>query len=71
MQELQEKINDEGYTSVYQNGENQFGTKKNVNVDTYISMSKNHTANMKILIELTPPEKRKDSKLEQFRKEFL
>ncbi len=70
LEELQAEINKTGFSITYQNGENQHGTKKSPCIDIYISMSKNHTANMKILIDLVPLEKRKDSKLEAFRKSF-
>lgn len=66
---LQEKIEQDGWTSEYQNGENQWGTKKSPEADTYISLSKNYAAVIKQLTELVPAEKRKESKLAALRKE--
>lgn len=63
LEELQELIDLNGYQTEYQNGENQFGTKKNPDVDTYNTMSKNYAAVIKILADLAPPVPKKDSRL--------
>ena len=67
--ELQESINEKGYTQKYKNGENQYGTKVSAEVEMHISMTRNHTTIIKQLAELCPPEARKDSKLAALRKE--
>lgn len=67
LDDLQEEINRSGYTCEYQNGANQSGTKKSPEMDMYISMSKNHAAVIKILADLAPPAKRKESKLAAMR----
>ena len=58
LEELQEIINEEGYTVEYQNGANQSGTKQSDAVKTHIAMTKNHAAIIKQLCDLVPPEKR-------------
>ena len=52
--DLQRIINEKGYTEEYQNGENQFGTKKSSEVDIYNTMVKNFNATMKQLIDMLP-----------------
>lgn len=54
LEDLQKDIIDKGYVSKYQNGENQWGTKKSPEVETYNSMIKNHMAVMKQLTDLLP-----------------
>lgn len=54
LRELQEIINDKGYTEEYQNGENQYGVKKSSEVDVYNTMIKNFNTTMKQLIDLLP-----------------
>ncbi len=69
LEDLQEAINENGCTSEYKNGENQFGTKKSPEIEIHIAMTKNHAVVIKQLADLVPPEKRKDSKLEALLKE--
>ena len=69
LEELQEIINEEGYTVEYQNGANQSGTKQSDAVKTHIAMTKNHAAIIKQLCELVPPEKKKESRLQALRDE--
>lgn len=52
--DLQEHINLNGVTDKYQNGENQWGTKKSPEVEIHIAMTKNHNATMKQLADLLP-----------------
>lgn len=52
--DLQNIINEKGYTEEYQNGENQFGTKKASEVDIYNTMIKNFNTTMKQLIDMLP-----------------
>lgn len=68
LDELQEQINSEGCVSEYQNGANQYGTKKSPEVEIYLNMSKNYANIIKQLTELVPPAKRKNSKLDELRK---
>lgn len=69
LDDLQETIEQKGWTSEYKNGENQFGTKKSPEADTYIALSKNYAAVIKQLTELVPAAKRKESRLAALRAE--
>lgn len=66
---LQKTIETKGCVSEYQNGENQWGTKKSPEVDVYIAMSKNYTTIIKQLSDLVPAAKRKNSRLAMMRNE--
>lgn len=59
LEDLQNHINEHGCTTEYQNGENQWGTKKSPEVDIHIAMTKNHTAVMKQLADLLPKQEPK------------
>lgn len=54
LDDLQEIINIEGAVSEYQNGENQWGTKKSPEVEIYNTMIKNHMSIIKQLSDLLP-----------------
>ena len=54
LDELQDSINRNGAVSEYQNGENQWGTKKSPEVEIYNTMIKNHSSIMKQLTDLRP-----------------
>lgn len=54
LQDLQDEINVSGCVATYQNGENQWGTKKSPEVEIYNSMIKNHMQVMKQLTDLLP-----------------
>lgn len=69
LEELQEIINEEGYTEEYQNGANQSGRKQSEEIKTHIAMTKNHAVIMKQLADLTPPVRKKESKLQSLRDE--
>ena len=69
LDELQLQIESNGWTSEYQNGANQFGTKKSPEAETYIALTKNYAAIIKQLVELVPAAKRKESKLQALRDE--
>jgi hypothetical protein len=56
LEDLQETITRDGVISEYQNGENQWGTKKSPEVDVHIAMTKNHIAVIKQLCDLLPTE---------------
>lgn len=52
LEDLQEKINQQGPVSEYQNGENQWGTKKSPEVEIYNTMIKNLSTVIKQLTDL-------------------
>lgn len=54
LQDLQQTMNAEGVISKYQNGENQWGTKKSPEVEIYNTMVKNHASIIKQLTDLLP-----------------
>ena len=60
LEDLQEDINQNGVISEYQNGENQWGTKKSPEVEVYNTMLKNYTSVIKQLTDLLPPEEGKE-----------
>ena len=68
LEDLQEKINTDGPVSEYQNGENQWGTKKSPEVEIYNTMIKNHSTIMKQLSDLLPKEapKQEDDGFDDF-----
>ena len=69
LDDLQAMIEKDGWTSEYQNGQNQWGTKKSPEAETYIALSKNYVAIITQLTELVPASKRKASKLAALREE--
>lgn len=66
---LQEIIEQDGWTSEYKNGENQYGTKRSPEADTYIALSKNYAAVIKQLVDIVPEAKRKQTRLAALRDE--
>lgn len=66
---LQETIQQDGWTSEYKNGANQFGIKKSPDAETYIALSKNYAAIIKQLTDLVPAAEKKKSKLALLREE--
>ena len=54
LEDLQKSIIEDGPVSRYQNGENQWGTKKSPEVEIYNTMIKNHMQVMKQLTDLAP-----------------
>ena len=68
LRELRDDINQEGLITEYQNGENQFGTKKSPKVEIYNTMVKNYTSSFKTLLDLLPKNKEKiiDDGFEEF-----
>nr|DAT54025.1 MAG TPA: hypothetical protein [Caudoviricetes sp.] len=60
LEDLQEIINKEGVISEYQNGANQWGTKKSPEVEVYNTMVKNHMAIIRQLTDLLPKEEAKE-----------
>ncbi len=67
LDDLQEAIGQDGWTSEYKNGANQYGTKKSPEAETYIALSKNYAAVIRQLTELVPAAKRKNSRLAAMR----
>lgn len=63
---LQEEINKNGVTCTYQNGENQFGTKKTPEAELYNTMVKNYAAIVKQLCEFLPEGEKEGDELLQF-----
>ena len=64
LEDLQEEINRGGTVSTYQNGENQWGSKKSPEIEIYNAMIKNHMSIIKQLTELLPPTEPKKEKKE-------
>lgn len=60
LRELQSTLNQNGLISEYQNGENQWGTKKSPEVEIYNTMVKNYISAMKALNDFLPKEKIKN-----------
>jgi hypothetical protein len=54
LEDLEVKIRENGYTSEYQNGENQWGTKKSPEVDIYNTTIKNYAAIVRQITDLLP-----------------
>ena len=54
--DLRKTITENGVVSEYQNGENQWGTKKSPEVEVYNTMVKNYTAIIKTLCDMLPEE---------------
>ena len=55
LEDLEEQLNEAGWTETYQNGENQNGVKKSAAADVHISLTKNLNAIVKQLLEMVPP----------------
>ena len=68
LEDLQKHMNENGVISEYQNGENQWGTKKSPEIEVYNSMIKNHMSIMKQLTELLPKQDKiiEDDGFEEF-----
>lgn len=54
LEDLRQEISENGVTSEYKNGENQFGTKKSPAVEVYNTMIKNFTQIILALCNLLP-----------------
>ncbi len=67
LEDLEEIINRDGPVCKYQNGENQWGTKKSPEVDIYNTMAKNYAAVMKQLLS-SIPEEEETPKVDEFDK---
>jgi hypothetical protein len=69
LDDLGKIIEQEGWTCEYKNGENQFGTKRSPEADTYIALSKNYAAIIRQLTDLVPTAKRANSRLRALQRE--
>lgn len=58
---LQADIKEKGYISEYQNGENQWGTKKSPEVEIYNTMIKNYMGIIKQLTDLLPDDSKEEA----------
>jgi len=61
LDDLKNEINEEGTTSEYKNGVNQYGTKKSPAVETYNTMIKNYMIISKQIIDTFPEVKPKEA----------
>ena len=59
LQELEQELNEKGWTETYTNGKNQEGVKKAAAAEAHISLTKNLTTIMKQLLDLVPAEQKK------------
>lgn len=57
LKELQNTLNRNGLTCEYQNGENQWGTKKSPEIEIYNTMFKNFIGAMKAINDFIPKDK--------------
>ena len=64
LQDLEDQLNEIGWTEYYQNGDKQSGWKKSAAADVHISLTKNLNTTIKQLLELVPPAKQR-SKLDE------
>ncbi len=54
LENLRAAINENGVVSAYQNGQNQWGTKKSPEVDVYLTMTKNFVTVIRTLCDMLP-----------------
>lgn len=66
LRELQETLNQNGLITEYQNGENQYGTKKSPEIEIYNTMVKNYISAMKSLNDFLPKDKIKNMNDDDF-----
>ena len=64
LEDLEDELNEYGWTETYTNGKNQEGVKKAAAAEAHISLTKNLNAIMKQLLDLVPPAQKKESKLQ-------
>lgn len=63
LEDLEEELNETGWTETYTNGQNQEGVKQAAAASVHISLTKNLNTIMKQLLEFVPPAQKK-SRLE-------
>lgn len=68
LEDLEDELNECGWTETYTNGKNQEGVKKSAAAEAHISLTKNLNAIMKQLLELVPPSQ-KASRLDALMRE--
>lgn len=56
LEDIQQRINENGYMIEYKNGENQYGTKKNPEIEIYNQTISNYSKTIKQLSDLLPVE---------------
>lgn len=61
LEELRSQIDQVGMVSEYQNGANQWGTKKSPEIEIYNTIIKNHMTIIKQLTDLLPKEEQKEA----------
>lgn len=62
LEDLQEIINKEGVTEIYQNGANQHGVKQSATLQSYNALIKNYASVIKTLSAILPRETKSDIK---------
>jgi len=70
LDELQEIINQDGYTHEYKNGANQYGIKQSAEAELHIQMTRNQTTIIKQLADLCPPMADANNELAALRKKY-
>ena len=70
LEDLRKTISENGVVSEYQNGENQFGTKKSPEVEVYNTMIKNFTTIIKTPCDMLPEASTAASELLDFRQNY-
>lgn len=68
LQDLEEELNENGWTEEYINGRNQRGVKKSAAAESYLSLTKNLTTIMKQLLDLVPPAQKSSRLTEMMKK---
>lgn len=62
LEDIQQKINENGYMVEYKNGENQYGTKKSPEIEIYNQTISNYSKTIKQLTDLLPDEVKLEQK---------
>lgn len=62
LEDIQQKINENGYMVEYKNGENQYGTKKSPEIEVYNQTISNYSKTIKQLTDLLPDEVKLEQK---------
>ena len=69
LSQLQGEIKEKGVVSEYQNGENQWGTRKAPEVDVYNSLLKNYITGIKLINEIFGDQAQAEDELTKFLKQ--
>ena len=69
LESLQERINSEGVTEIYQNGANQCGVKQSATLQSYNSLIKNYAGAIKTLSQFLPQEKDRSDSFFEYQRE--